>query len=117
MVRPVDQRRLRGHELPGDGGLVQEQDWRADRIRDADDLVCWRAAIPVSAAGSPSWLRDNVARLGPEYRRPDRAWHPGDAAQRDLWSPPARIPLADRTAALLQVLVITVAHSRSLRGG
>ncbi|MGE5292524.1 MAG: helix-turn-helix domain-containing protein [Micromonosporaceae bacterium] len=31
--------------------------------------------------GSPSWFRENVARLRPQYRRPDPAdrltWHPG----------------------------------------
>jgi hypothetical protein len=35
--------------------------------------------------GSPSWFRENVARLRPQYRRPDPAdrltWVPGDAAQ------------------------------------
>jgi transposase len=66
--------------------------------------------------GSPSWFRDNVARLRPEHRRPDPAdrltWAPGDAAQCDLWFPPARIPLEDGSAALLPVLVMTAAHSR-----
>src|SRR5215469_15933385 len=66
--------------------------------------------------GSASWFRENVARLRPQFRRPDPAdrliWHPGDAAQCDLWFPPARIPLEDGTAALLPVLVITAAHSR-----
>jgi hypothetical protein len=66
--------------------------------------------------GSPSWFRDNVARLRPEHRRPDPAdrlsWAPGDAAQCDLWFPPQRIPLEDGTAPLLPVLVITAAHSR-----
>ena len=70
--------------------------------------------------GSPSWFRENVARLRPQYRRPDPAdrltWHPGDAAQCDLWFPPARIPLEDGTAPLLPVLVITAAHSRFTTG-
>ena len=51
--------------------------------------------------GSPSWFRENVARLRPEQRRPDPAdrllWAPGDAAQCDLWFPPKRIPLEDGT--------------------
>jgi transposase len=66
--------------------------------------------------GSISWFRENLARLRPQYRRPDPAdrlsWAPGDAAQCDLWFPPARIPLEDGTARLLPVLVITAAHSR-----
>ncbi|HSR83469.1 MAG TPA: IS21 family transposase [Streptosporangiaceae bacterium] len=66
--------------------------------------------------GSASWFRDNVARLRPARRRPDPAdrltWSPGDAAQCDLWFPPARIPLEDGSTALLPVLVITAAHSR-----
>src|SRR5215468_293435 len=70
--------------------------------------------------GSPSWFRENVARLRPRYRRPDPAdrltWHPGDAAQCDLWFPPARIRLEDNSTALLPVLVITAAHSRFMTG-
>jgi hypothetical protein len=70
--------------------------------------------------GSMSWFRDNVARLRPEHRRPDPAdrltWDPGDAAQCDLWFPPARIPLEDGSTGLLPVLVITAAHSRFITG-
>lgn len=70
--------------------------------------------------GSISWFRENLARLRPQYRRPDPAdrltWAPGDAAQCDLWFPPARIPLEDSSTALLPVLVITAAHSRFTAG-
>ena len=70
--------------------------------------------------GSPSWFRENVARLRPRHRRPDPAdrltWAPGDAAQCDLWFPPARIPLEDGSTPLLPVLVITAAHSRFTTG-
>jgi hypothetical protein len=70
--------------------------------------------------GSITWFRDNVRRLRPEHRRPDPAdrltWDPGDAAQCDLWFPPARIPLEDGSTALLPVLVITAAHSRFITG-
>jgi hypothetical protein len=70
--------------------------------------------------GSISWFRENLARLRPQYRRPDPAdrlsWAPGDAAQCDLWFPPARIPLEDGTARLLPVLVITAAYSRFTAG-
>jgi len=70
--------------------------------------------------GSISWFRANLARLRPQYRRPDPAdrltWAPGDAAQCDLWFPPGRIPLEDGSTALLPVLVITAAHSRFTAG-
>lgn len=70
--------------------------------------------------GSSSWFRQNVARLRPQFRRPDPAdrlsWAPGDAAQCDLWFPPARIPLEDGSTGLLPVLVITAAHSRFTAG-
>jgi transposase len=70
--------------------------------------------------GSITWFRDNVRRLRPEHRRPDPAdrlsWDPGDAAQCDLWFPPARIPLEDGSTGLLPVLVITAAHSRFTTG-
>jgi hypothetical protein len=59
-------------------------------------------------------------RLRPEHRPIDPAdrltWAPGDAAQCDLWFPPRKIPLEDRTTTLLPVLVITAAHSRFITG-
>ena len=74
----------------------------------------------VGWSGSPSWFRENVARLRPEQRRPDPAdrlvWSPGDAAQCDLWFPPKRIPLEDGTTSLLPVLVIVAACSRFICG-
>ena len=74
----------------------------------------------VGWSGSPSWFRENVARLRPEQRRPDPAdrlvWAPGDAAQCDLWFPPKRIPLEDGTTAVLPVLVMVPAHSRFITG-
>ena len=74
----------------------------------------------VGWAGSPSWFRENVARLRPEQRRPDPAdrlvWAPGDAAQCDLWFPPKRIPLEDGSDALLPVLVMVPAYSRYICG-
>jgi hypothetical protein len=80
------------------------------------DMPATVLAERVGWEGSPSWFRENVARLRPEHRRVDPAdrlvWAPGDAAQCDLWFPPKRIPLEDGTDALLPVLVITAAHSR-----
>ena len=74
----------------------------------------------VGWSGSRSWFGENVARLRPQYRRPDPAdrltWAAGDAAQCDLWFPPARIPLEDGSTGLLPVLVITAAHSRFTAG-
>jgi hypothetical protein len=70
--------------------------------------------------GSRSWFGENVARLRPQYRRPDPAdrlsWAAGDAAQCDLWFPPARVPLEDGSTGLLPVLVITAAYSRFTAG-
>lgn len=70
----------------------------------------------VGWTGSESWFRENVARLRPEQRRPDPAdrlvWDAGDAAQCDLWFPPARIPVETGAGVLLPVLVMTAAFSR-----
>lgn len=80
------------------------------------DMPATVLAERVGWSGSPSWFRENVARLRPEQRRLDPAdrlvWAPGDAAQCDLWFPPKRIPLEDGTTALLPVLVIVAAYSR-----
>lgn len=74
----------------------------------------------VGWSGSPSWFRENVARLRPEQRRPDPAdrlvWSAGDAAQCDLWFPPKRIPLEDGSDALLPVLVMVPGYSRFICG-
>ncbi|WP_437123539.1 IS21 family transposase [Subtercola boreus] len=74
----------------------------------------------VGWSGSITWFRDNVRRMRPEQRPVDPAdrlvWEPGDAAQCDLWFPPAKIPLEDGSAKLLPVLVITPAHSRFVLG-
>ena len=84
------------------------------------DLPATVLAERVGWLGSPSWIRENVARLRPEQRRPDPAgrlvWAPGDAAQCDLWFPPKRTPLEDDTTALLPVLVMVPAHSRFITG-
>ena len=66
--------------------------------------------------GSITWFRDNVRRLRPEHRKLDPAdrlsWAPGDAAQCDLWFPPAKVPLEDGSRVSPPVLVIVAAHSR-----
>lgn len=80
------------------------------------DMPATVLAERVGWTGSIRWFSDNVRRLRPEHRPVDPAdrltWAPGDAAQCDLWFPPRRIPLEDRTTHLLPVLVITAAHSR-----
>ena len=89
---------------------------------------CWRvpgdAGVGDRRAGRlgrvDPWFRENVARLRPQYRRPDPAdrltWAPGDAAQCDLWFPPAQDPARGRHGTLLPVLVITAAYSRFMAG-
>jgi len=52
--------------------------------------------------GSASWFRKKVAGLRVEYVPKDPAdritYRPGDQAQCDLWSPPARVPLGAGSA-------------------
>lgn len=85
-------------------------------LEQTPDMPATVLAERVGWTGSIRWFRDNVYRLRPEHRPVDPAdrisWAPGDAAQCDLWFPPQRIPLEDRTTKLLPVLVITAAHSR-----
>ncbi|MFC4245369.1 hypothetical protein ACFOYW_18535 [Gryllotalpicola reticulitermitis] len=68
--------------------------------------------------GSITWFRQNVQRPRPERRSVDPAdrlaWTPGNAARWDLSFGSKRIPLEDRSRALLPVLVIVAAHSRFL---
>lgn len=85
-------------------------------LREFPDLPASVLAERVGWRGSASWFRENVARIRPTYARIDPAdrltWEPGDAAQCDLWFPPAAIPLEDGSSASPPVLVITLAHSR-----
>jgi hypothetical protein len=85
-------------------------------LAELPDLPAVVLAERVGWTGSISWFRENVARLRPQLRPVDPAdrlsWSPGDAAQCDLWFPPAKIPLEDASARLLPVLVVTAAHSR-----
>src|SRR5215472_9240275 len=94
--------------------------WVAALLAEFPEMPASVIADRVGWDGSPSWFRENVARLRPQHRRPDPAdrltWDPGDAAQCDLWFPPARIPLEDGSTPLLPVLVITAAHSRFTTG-
>jgi Mu transposase, C-terminal domain/Helix-turn-helix domain of resolvase len=84
------------------------------------DMPATVIAERVGWTGSITWFRDNVRRLRPEHRPIDPSdrlvWLPGDAAQCDLWFPPAKIPLEDGSKTLLPVLVITCAHSRFMLG-
>jgi len=85
-------------------------------LQEFPDLPASVLAERVGWKGSASWFRENVARIRPSYARIDPAdrliWEPGDAAQCDLWFPPAKIPLEDGSTASPPVLVITLAHSR-----
>lgn len=89
-------------------------------LAECPDMPATVLAERLGWTGSPSWFRENVARLRPEHRRPDPAdrlsWAAGDAAQNDLWFPPKRIPLEDGTTSLLPVLVMVPAHSRFICG-
>jgi hypothetical protein len=85
-------------------------------LAELPDLPAVVLAERVGWTGSISWFRENVARLRPTFAPIDPAdrltWSPGDAAQCDLWFPPAKIPLEDGSTRLLPVLVVTAAHSR-----
>lgn len=90
-------------------------------LAETPDMPSTVVAERVGWTGSIRWFRDNVNRLRPAQRRPDPAdrltWAPGDAAQCDLWFPPARIPVGTGTGVLLPVLVMTAAFSRSRSAG
>lgn len=66
--------------------------------------------------GSPSWFREQVRRVRPDYAPKDPASRlrhdPGDQVQCDLWFPPARIPLGDGQSGCPPVLVMVASHSR-----
>lgn len=63
-------------------------------------------------------LKKLLARIRPEYVGIDPAdrivYEPGQIAQCDLWFPETPVPVADRQARVLPVLVLTLAFSRFL---
>ncbi len=66
--------------------------------------------------GSPSWFREQVGRVRPDYAPKDPASRlrhdPGDQVQCDLWFPPADIPLGDGQVGSPPVLVMVASFSR-----
>ena len=70
----------------------------------------------VGWTGSPSWFRQNVAAIRPDYAPIDPAdrivYHPGDQVQCDLWFPEPKIPVGDGTAVMLPVLVMVASFSK-----
>ena len=70
----------------------------------------------VGWAGSPSWFRQNVALVRPDYAPTDPAdrivYHQGDQVQCDLWFPEPKIPLEDGTMVMLPVLVMVASFSK-----
>lgn len=66
--------------------------------------------------GSLSWLRENIARVRPDYAPADPAdrlvWLPGDAVQCDLWFPPVKLQVGAGQQASPPVLVMVAAYSR-----
>lgn len=67
-------------------------------------------------SGSPAWLRENVARIRPEYAPADPAdrisYEPGDQIQCDLVFPAVKIPCGTGPARVFPVLVMVCSHSR-----
>ena len=65
--------------------------------------------------GSPSWFRENVAAIRPDYAPTDPAdrivYHPGDQVQCDLWFPEPKIPV-DGHLVMLPVLVMVASFSK-----
>lgn len=63
-------------------------------------------------------LKKLLARIRPEYVGIDPAdrvvYEPGEIAQCDLWFPATPVPVAERQARILPVLVVTLAFSRFL---
>lgn len=83
--------------------------------------ACWRRRRRcrrrrIGWTGSISWLRENIARLRPEYAPADPAdrlvWLPGDAVRCDLWFPPVKVPTGASQHASPPVLVMMAAYSR-----
>lgn len=67
-------------------------------------------------AGSAAWLRENVARIRPEYAPSDPAerisYTPGDQIQCDLVFPAVKIPCGAGPGRVFPVLVMVCSHSR-----
>ena len=110
----------RYERAPAETSFVTVEERVRGLLRATPDMPATVLAERVGWTGSSSWFRDNVARIRPEYQPQDPSdrivWEAGDAAQCDLWFPPKKIPLENGTAALLPVLVITLAYSRYVLG-
>ncbi len=87
-----------------------------DLLKDNPRMPATVIAERVGWSGSPAWLRENVARIRPEYAPADPAdrisYEPGDQIQCDLVFPETRIPCGAGCDRVLPVLVMVCSHSR-----
>lgn len=85
-------------------------------LADAPFMPATVLAERVGWDSSPSWFREQVRRVRPDYTPKDPASRlrhdPGDQAQCDLWFPPASIPLGDGQVGSPPVLVMVASFSR-----
>ena len=85
-------------------------------LADAPSMPATVLAERVGWGGSPSWFREQVRRVRPDYVPKDPASRlrhdPGDQVQCDLWFPPADIPLGDGQLGSPPVLVMVASYSR-----
>ena len=88
-------------------------------LADTPDMPATVLAERVGWTGSIRWFRDNVNRVRAEHRPIDPAdrlsWSLA-TSQCDLWFPPRKILLEDGSRTMLQVLVMTAAHSQFMLG-
>jgi len=85
-------------------------------LRGTPSLPATVLAERVGWTGSPSWFRQNVAAIRPDYAPTDPAdrivYHPGDQVQCDLWFPGPKIPVGEGTVVMLPVLVMVASFSK-----
>ena len=76
---------------PQDSGIKAVEPTIRALLRENPRMPATVLAERVGWSGSPSWFRENVARIRPEYAPADPAdrisYEPGDQAQCDLWFP------------------------------
>jgi len=85
-------------------------------LRGTPSMPATVLAERVGWTGSPSWFRQNVAAIRPDYAPTDPVdrivYHPGDQVQCDLWFPGPKIPVGEGTVVMLPVLVMVASFSK-----
>ncbi|WP_243399928.1 IS21 family transposase [Arthrobacter glacialis] len=106
----------RYERVPGDSAIKAVEPRIRALLAENPRMPATVIAERIQWSGSPAWLRENVARIRPEYAPSDPAdrisYAPGDQIQCDLVFPAVKVPCGAGQGRVFPVLVMVCSNSR-----